>query len=84
MQAIITKFLGPTNTRSARIKATAWAGSVTVSYNHALMPFDNHRAAAQALCDKLSGAGDGAWKIEADGDMPGGRGYAFIIRFVAT
>lgn len=53
MQAIITKYLGPTDTRGSRIKATAAAGSVTLSYDCALDSDGNHRAAAEALCVKL-------------------------------
>lgn len=29
-QAIVTKFLGPTNYRGSRVKATCQAGSVTI------------------------------------------------------
>jgi hypothetical protein len=35
-QAIVTKFLGPTDHRGSRIKATAEAGSITVSWDHGL------------------------------------------------
>jgi hypothetical protein len=77
MQAIITKFLGPTNTKGSRIKATSWVDSVTVSYNHALNVLDNHRAAADALCAKR---GDG-WRIVASASMPDGRGYAFTAEY---
>ena len=85
MQAIITKYLGPTNTRGSRIKATAWAGSVTVSYDYSLDTVGNHKAAAQALCDKLNADnGFGAWMIESGGEMPDGRGYAFIAKVAAS
>ena len=53
MQAIITKFLGPTNTRGARIKAAAMRGSITISYDHAIESEANHVAAAQALKEKF-------------------------------
>jgi len=53
MQAIQTKYMGPTNTRGSRIKATAEAGSITVGYDHALSSEGNHNAAARALCEKL-------------------------------
>ena len=36
MQAIETKYFGPSNVKGSRIKATAQAGSVTVGYDHAL------------------------------------------------
>jgi hypothetical protein len=52
MQAITTKFLGPTNVRGSRIKATAQAGSLTLHWNHALNPDGNHTAAAKALAAK--------------------------------
>lgn len=53
MQAIHTKYLGPTNSRGARIKATCAAGSVTVDYPHELSGQACHRAAADVLCAKL-------------------------------
>ncbi len=59
-QAIRTVYLGPTNSRGSRIKATAAAGSVTVEYDYGAR--DPHAIAAQALLDKLG------WK----GDMIGG------------
>ena len=37
MQAIETRYLGPTNTRGSRIKATAAAGSITIHYDDALL-----------------------------------------------
>jgi hypothetical protein len=49
MQAIETKFLGPTNYRGSRVKAIAQAGSVTVPWDHALSTEANHDAAARAL-----------------------------------
>lgn len=53
MQAIITKYFGPGNVRGSRIKATAAAGSVTMSYDYCLNPDDNHRKAAELLCVKM-------------------------------
>lgn len=77
MQAIITKFLGPTNTKGSRIKATSWDGSVTVTYNYALDSLNNHRAAADAVCYSLGGD----WRIVASASMPDGRGYAFTAEY---
>lgn len=73
VQAIVTKFIGPTNHRGSRIKATAAAGSVTVSYNHALNIEANHAKAAEALANKFEWAG--TWY---QGGMPGDRGYCFV------
>jgi hypothetical protein len=83
-QTIITRFLGPTNHRGSRIKATAWRASVTVPYNHALGGERAHRAAAEALCVKLTATdgGRGSWLITAGADLPAGNGYAFIIEWV--
>lgn len=57
---ITTKYLGPTNTRGARIKATAVGRnrSVTVSYPHTLVLGAAHMAAARALVIKLNSEPD--------------------------
>ena len=72
-QAIETKYLGPTNTKGGRIKATAWAGSVTMPYDHALNAEDNHRAAALLLQTKYGWQGTFAQGANAKGD-----GYVFV------
>jgi hypothetical protein len=53
MQAIQTKFLCPTNTKGARIKASCAAGSITISYPYELSGQAVHRKAAEALVAKL-------------------------------
>lgn len=53
MQAIRTTKLAPTNTRGARMKATAVAGSITVGYDQQLNWDDNHRMAAAAFIAKM-------------------------------
>jgi len=58
MQAITTKYLGPTNTKGSRIKASCEAGSITVSYDHELSHCDNHDAACKALLNKLEWKGN--------------------------
>lgn len=70
-QAIKTKFLGPTNTRGSRYKASCDAGSVTVGANHALNSERNHVAAMQALAKKLGWVG--TW---VGGGI--GNGYVFV------
>jgi hypothetical protein len=57
MQAIETKYLGPTNHKGARIVAKCDAGRVVVSYDHALGIYGNHEAAAKALLRKLEWTG---------------------------
>lgn len=82
-QAIVTKFLGPTNNRGSRVKASAFAGSIIVSWDYSKGVDDNHYAAALALALKLE------WVTEYDlqkgnqhligGSLPGGHGNAYII-----
>jgi len=49
MQAITTKYLGPTDHRGSRIKATTEAGSKTYDWDAELGVEDNHRKAALRL-----------------------------------
>ena len=60
MQTITTKYLGATDTLGARFKATHTGdyASVTLGYDYALSNEENHRAAAQALAEKLGWEGD--------------------------
>lgn len=58
MQAIQTKFLGPTDHRGARVKAWCDAGSLTLAWNDALDTYDNHKAACRALATRLEWWGD--------------------------
>lgn len=71
-QAIQTKYIGPTNTKGSRIKATAFGGSVTVSYDDALSQEKNHQAAAIALAEKLGWSG----AIHGGGTLTG---YVFVF-----
>lgn len=73
-QAITTKFLGPTNFRGSRVKATCQAGSVTISWDHATGSEENHLAAAKALCDKYDW-GDPV----AAGALPDGTGNCYVL-----
>jgi len=73
-QAIETKYFGPTNTKSSRIKATAWGGSATVPYRCELNTGDNHKAAADFLIAKLGWSGTFAQGGNAKGDG----GYYFV------
>jgi len=74
MQAIQTRYFGPTNSRGARIKATAAAGSVTISYPYELSGQETHHAAAQALAAKFNWPGDLIGGQLANGD------YAFVFK----
>jgi hypothetical protein len=71
-QAIATKYLSVTNYRPGRVKATAEAGSVTLSWDHSLDSYDNHHAAAVALASRFG------WPTDViGGGLPGG-GYVFV------
>jgi len=72
MKAIRTKYLGPTNTRGARILATDDDGNrTTIPYPYQLSGELVHRQAALALCRKLGWAGE----LTAGGL---GNGYVYV------
>ena len=56
-QAIEVKYLGPTNHRGSRYKATAAAGNITVDYDYGLNTEDNAKRAAVALVEKFEWTG---------------------------
>lgn len=72
-QAIETRYLGPTNTKGSRIKATAWAGSVTIPLDYGVSTEMAHWLAAAALQEKLGW--DGKW---FQGGNAKGTGYHFV------
>ena len=72
-QAIETRYIAPTNTKGGRIKATAAAGSITISYDYALNSDGNHKAAADALIAKMGWQGTFAQGGNVKGD-----GYYFV------
>lgn len=75
--AITTKYLGPTNTRGGRIKASAKSGrslSITIPYPHELSQSEAHAAAARALCERMS------WTPAAlHQGYAHGAGYVFVM-----
>lgn len=73
MQAIETKYIGPTNFRGARIKASAEAGSVTIPWDHALSVEGNHDAACKALVRKWGWFG--SW---LRGASPSDKGNVYV------
>jgi hypothetical protein len=52
-QAIITKYISPTATKGARVKANCEAGSVTVAWNHSMTVNENHIWVLSRLVRKL-------------------------------
>lgn len=55
---IRTKYLGPTDTRGARIRATDGQWRITMPYPHELNVEDAHAAAAAKLVDLIHGQND--------------------------
>ncbi len=73
LQGIGTQYHGPTDTKGARIKAFAFGGSVVITWDDALIIYENHLKAAQALQDKLG------WSNRlVGGSSPFGDGYYFV------
>ncbi len=59
MTAIVTRYIGPSNTRGGRIVADGGLKRrVTIPYPHELRSEDAHACAAQALCNKFGWTGD--------------------------
>lgn len=73
-QAITTKYIGATNSKGARIKATCQAKSVTIPYDYEGNADSVHTKAAKALADKLGWRG--SW---AGGGLPDGKGNAYVM-----
>jgi len=78
MIAILTKYLGPTNARGARIKA--WRGddptvSVTIPYDYAGGAEQRHRDAAEQLCARFDWLQDGMVLVGGGTQT----GYAFVF-----
>lgn len=73
-QAIVTKVIGPTDTKDKRITARCGAGAITVGWNHALSDAENHIAARKALQFKLAkGCPNNTWLADmATGGLPDG------------
>lgn len=71
LQAITTKFLGPTDTKGPRIKAMCQAGSLTYSWNYELGVEGNHRKAAFDLQASLGWSEGnslmGGWNTKEEG-----------------
>ena len=79
MQAIRTRFHGPTDTKGSRISAKNRSRTIYVGYDHALDLIDNHRAAARELKrimpwggDMVGGSFDGDWYWVFDDDISTG------------
>jgi hypothetical protein len=71
MQAIRTRYHGPTNSRGSRISAKCEAGTVSVTYDDALNLAENHQAACEALLTKLGWTTPAGYKPMHAGQFDG-------------
>jgi len=78
MQAITTKYIGPSNTKGSRIKATCDAGSITIPYPHELSGEEAHAQAAMALCRKLQWTAAEGYKADWVCGRSSISGYTFV------
>jgi hypothetical protein len=70
MQTIKTKFLSPTDTKPARVKAITTSGiKMLLSWDHGCDTYENHVAAAKALAEKLKWTGQWHGGSADDGEM---------------
>lgn len=93
MQAIRTKYIGPTNTRPARVKAECERGNLTVEWAQGLGVDSNHRRAAQMLLTKFSAEdvkeyggveADHHWGELVSGQLTDGCGVHVLIGRLGT
>ena len=80
MQAIATRYLGPTNSRGSRIKASCSAGTITLPYDYAERD-GGHYAAAVALIRKLGWENNGTWYR---GETTNGNVYVCSPRYASS
>lgn len=87
MQAILTKYTGPTNVKGSRIIAKCDAMRIVVGFDYALDIEGNHVAAAAELCrrmdalcvKKYGSAPNGTWTTpRIAGQLPD-RSYAHVF-----
>jgi hypothetical protein len=78
MQAIVTKWLQPTDTKGSRIKVKCQVKSIIVSWDSGLGVEENHKAAARVLIEKL-GWNQGCYGKWYAGALPDSSGYAIVF-----
>ena len=78
MQAIVTRYVGPTNHRGARVIARCDAKRRTFDWNYRLGIEENHRAAALALVRELGWTAEHYGEL-VTGSLPANGGYAHVI-----
>ena len=79
MQAIETRYIGPSNVKGARIVARCDAKRIIVGWDHSLNSEDNHRAAARKLILQLGW--HGRWVSGAIPSLPSGYVHVNVQRY---
>lgn len=78
---IHTRYMGPTNTRGARIVANFEKTKVSIPYGDPHTSGDAHMEAAKKCLQRVVGDGwDILYTYLAYGDNPSGSGYAFVFQ----
>jgi hypothetical protein len=77
-QAITTVFLGPTDHRDPRVKATCQAGSITVNWDDSLDMIENHAVAAAMVAVSLEWATVENFARRYAMGAPTSGGYVFV------
>lgn len=75
-QAILTRYLPPTNCRGAKVRAIAGAGALSFAWNHELDCDMNHKHAAFRYAQKKEWLVNG---IKLFGGMLPNEDYAFVF-----
>lgn len=79
-QAIITKYVAPTNSRGSRVVVKSWMGKTCTSWNHTQDERWNHAAAITEHIEMLrSSTGCEIKLVGGTGSLPDGSGYAVIV-----
>jgi hypothetical protein len=82
---IYTRYVGPTNTRGAKIMAYEKSGrgkKMMFDYDYAAS--DRHQTAAIEYLRKRIMEKDEQWRLIAHSDNPSGTGCAFLFLFIGT
>lgn len=77
IQAIVTSFLNPTETKGARVKARSESGSMIIPWDHELSLHQNHEAACLALLQRKGWTGDYVGAI-----LPFGKGEFVWVKTI--
>lgn len=84
-QAVITKYIGPTDKRGSRVSVKSWMGSKLVPWDNSIGSEENHALAVGVHLMELNKKREGddlEFRIVSGGGMPDSSGYAFIIDLV--